>query len=432
MKSLLNIKHILFTFYFLFFILVIFTYSAQLSGVVNVPARIEIYQDNRMIKRTITEIDGTFSINIKGGRYKLIFSRGPEYKPVIQIIDIKKEEKKKLTIILERVFNMNEKGWFSGDAHMHTVFSDGRQQFKELVAGAHSEGLNFIVSTEHNEGCIKAYRHLQKNNYDTKDFIVILGEEITTDVLGKNFGHFNALGIKEFIPYNLNTPRETFDAAHKHDTLIIVNHPFDVKCASGVCIGSNSYFWLVENNYVEFAENFDGIEVWNNTYNTNDEETLRYYFKLLNEGYKYFIMANSDSHDIYSSPLGTPRTYVYLGEKELKRENILSALKQCKAFLTDGPLIYKFEINNKSIGEEVEVEKDKMINITFDIKSLYELKEVSIIRNGSIFYRENRLKGNECKRELNINLKKDSWFILRVTTKDGKQALTNPIWVKVK
>jgi len=174
----------------------------------------------------------------------------------------------------------------------------------------------------------------------------------------------------------------------------------------------------------------DGVEVWNGDWNWENEETLKYYFHLLNQGYKFFALANTDTHNVYSNPPGTPRTYVYLGEKKLSKEEVKTALKLAKIFLTSGPLL-QFDINGKTPGETLKVKLKENITFNIKIKSVYSLSSLFIIKNGFVFYYNGKLTGKGHMETVSFPADKNSWYLLRVLGENGTQAITNPIWIKV-
>lgn len=397
--------------------------------------RIDIFKDNKLFKRNITNNDGILEENLPKGKYQIIISKGLEYKPYKKDIVIKEKELN-LNVNIEKVYDMQAVGWYSGDAHLHSQFSDGAQKFPQVVLGAKAEGLNWIVPTEHNEGASKLWKHLQKNNYNTDDFCVIFGEEVTTF----NLGHFNAIGIKGYVFPVVETAKEIFDNTHKYGGLVVINHPFagDLQFRK-----LSSYLWQVNADEAEFFDNFDGIEVWNSNFGWDDEETLRYWFKLLNEGKRYFAIASTDSHNIFTNPLGIPRTYVYLGDKKLTQENILSALKNCNAFLTSGPLV-QFTIKDKIPGETAKCKKNEELELNIKVQGFDIINEIQVIKDGFIYFNSNKeviYEGNvegytpelgyEHIEKLKITPKKNSWYVVRVKTKSGLQAITNPIWVEL-
>ena len=44
----------------------------------------------------------------------------------------------------------NRLGWYQSDVHMHALHSNGQRMPEELVDGTRTQGLNFLISTEHN------------------------------------------------------------------------------------------------------------------------------------------------------------------------------------------------------------------------------------------------------------------------------------------
>lgn len=390
-------------------------------------ARIDIYDSSKnLFKREFIE-DGAFSINLPDGKYTVVIQKGYEYEPYREEIDIREGSIKKLEVELKKIYDMEKLGWYCGDTHMHTTFSDGSQKFPVLIKAAKAEGLNWIVTTEHNEGCIKAWKHLYKfrDNYNTPYFNACFGEEVTTF----HSGHFNALFVEGYVNYLLPL-KEIIKETHKYNGLISANHPFfGVNLQEG---DMGSYFTQLVNGWAEFEEELDGIEVWNGKWCWENEEALRYYFhNILNKGYKFFAIAGTDTHNFYSAPCGTPRTYVYLGDKKLSCENIKKSIKEGKIFLTNAPLVL-FDIRGKIPGEELEVKKGEKVNFNIEIKSIYNLSHFFIIKNGSpCFYRN--IKGKkEHSEKVTLSIDRDSWYILRVYGEGETQAITNPVWVKTK
>jgi hypothetical protein len=79
------------------------------------------------------------------------------------------------------------RGWYRGDCHVHSTYSDGELTPAQLAAAARAAGLDFIATTEHNT----ADAHGAWGPHAGDDLLVILGEEVTTPT-----GHWLALGIE--------------------------------------------------------------------------------------------------------------------------------------------------------------------------------------------------------------------------------------------
>ena len=89
-----------------------------------------------------------------------------------------------MSLSLTQVFNPRP-GWYRGDFHAHTNFSDGALPPPQLLELAKAEGLDFFAITDHNT--IQAYPHFG----ETHGLLIIPGIEATY----KN-GHFNIFGVQ--------------------------------------------------------------------------------------------------------------------------------------------------------------------------------------------------------------------------------------------
>ena len=49
----------------------------------------------------------------------------------------------------DKVFNENKK-WYKGDFHTHSIYSDGKMTREENMVSAANQKLDFFVATDHN------------------------------------------------------------------------------------------------------------------------------------------------------------------------------------------------------------------------------------------------------------------------------------------
>lgn len=101
------------------------------------------------------------------------------------------------------------------DLHVHTEFSDdSKTTLKEAVKYAKRKSLDGIAICDHNT--IKGALKLAEQ---TEEFIVIIGEEVST-----SNGHILALNINNPIPKGL-TPYKTVQLIHEEGGLAVMAHP---------------------------------------------------------------------------------------------------------------------------------------------------------------------------------------------------------------
>jgi hypothetical protein len=183
--------------------------------------------------------------------------------------------------------------WYRGDGHLHTIYSDGRRTPQELVADARAAGLDFIVSTEHNNPSA----HLQWGRHATEDLLILNGEEVTTRT-----GHWPAWNLPAGTwidwRYRADDPGELqkfVDDVHESGGLVVAAHPFSP------CIGCTWEFGY---------ERADLVEVWNGPWTLDDEATVIAWDSLLRAGKWVPAVGNSDSH-AHNDRVGLPHNVVH-------------------------------------------------------------------------------------------------------------------------
>lgn len=103
------------------------------------------------------------------------------------------------------------------DLHIHSKYSsDGILDPKKIVKIATKRGLNGIAITDHNtiKGGLKA------KNYETEDFKVIIGSEISTER-----GEIIGLFLKEEI--KSKDVQDVISEIKEQNGIIVIPHPFD-------------------------------------------------------------------------------------------------------------------------------------------------------------------------------------------------------------
>jgi len=431
-----KIKQIFYFILFFIFLNIVSSFSQKLSGIVTpAPSRIDIYQNQKLVRRIYTKEDGIFTISdLPFGTYDLFAYHGFEYNFFKQTIELSLQKpEQELKINLTLMLNMNELGWYSGDAHLHSRMSDGAQYFPEVAASAKAEGLNFLIPTEHNWGAKNTLKHLAKkqNEYNTKNFQIYAGEEVGPNAINVGYGHFGALMIKEFIKEFVPgyfpdkfSAQKILEEVHKQNGLVVINHPYSGFSDKQK---SESYFWALENTNIPYLiEGFDGVEA------LRSEESLLYWYYLLNKGYKPFIIGNTDSHDIYLRPLGSVRTYIYIGENKLSQEAIYTGFKKGNCFATEGPLVFfkvSWQNQKASLGETLKINKGEEVTFHLEAKSIFPLQKIILIKNG-FPAEEWNINGNEFLLDYKLKIFLEGWYALKVLTTENKIAHTNPIWIK--
>jgi hypothetical protein len=309
-------------------------------------------------------------------------------------------------------------GWYRGDLHLHTLHSDGKRTQQELVDGAVAQGLDFIVSTEHNTNSA----NLNWGKHAPSNLLVINGEEITTTA----FGHWNAIGL------DANT---LIDWRYAPQDKVIAKYVGQVHADGGLAIINHPFYPKAPVNTFGFAvENFDGIEVWNGDWDARDELGLKWWDALLRAGTPKLAVADSDTHTAAPSEnkLGTPHTVV--NASGLSRAGILQGLREGRAYLSahhDLRLDFTATAGaaTAGIGDKLPTAAGKNIRVAF---SLQYPSPVAVTLHGDqgVLATVNSASTKTTAWHWATKAGATKYVWIEVRTPAGEMlALTNPIWL---
>ena len=316
--------------------------------------------------------------------------------------------------------------WWRGDLHMHTIHSDGDWTIPELISTARQTGLEFIFITDHNTSSHHA--EIDRLSKSLKQPLVMRGEEITT-----YGGHTNAWGLSsgswiDFRAHPGDAARmsQIVAEAHRAGAVISINHPF------ALCGGCS---W----SYEAAVRDFDAIEVWNGSWDAQDELALKMWDQILQNGGRMTAIASSDSHRS-ANPIGQPTTHVIA--QTLSQALLLKSIQQGHVYLTAnaaGPVV-TFEaefVTGKprtrlTVGDEVHLNAPETMRFLVATEAVRPGDTISLISNGRVL-RTFPVKAGDQPQEIEIKCQQDSYFRLEIRDKTKTVlALTNPIYIKIK
>lgn len=328
-------------------------------------------------------------------------------------------------------------GWYCGDFHVHSNFSDGIFPPATLVEIAKSEGMDFFFLTDHN-----TIDHLRELMPDL-DILVIPGIEVS--LLS---GHFTVLGIRGWhdwmedicvYPYDDDLEwgkdrppiKEIFIRSAKQGLTNCIVHPL-----------KKSWGWhhnQADLNYVHCIEVCNGPGRLENDLGT--PKAIRFWTELLNLGHRITALGGSDYHRPVPSPeytgthtresIGLPTTYVYA--EELSSNAILSAVMRRRVYVSLGPKVsFQVEVNGKvyDIGQDVGPFRGEII-FTSIISECPEATCAQIVKNGEVVA-DGTVADGEIKLLYSDSTKpsQSNWYRLDVYDSTGAMlAITNPIFV---
>ncbi|MDQ2642802.1 MAG: CehA/McbA family metallohydrolase [Myxococcota bacterium] len=388
---------------------------------------------------------GEGQVELRPGRYKVVFTHGPEYSLLEKEIDVSAAIGDAVHATLEHV--VDTRGWIGCDFHVHAAPShDSSVTLDDRVMSLVAEGVEFAVPTDHNH--VTDYEPSIHRENAQDSLATTSGVEVTT----LSWGHFNAFPYplaEPAPPYAGVGPGEIFAhvRARAPSAVIQVNHPrmpgvgyfnrIELDSATGLAASEDA------------ALEFDALEVVNG-YDLEApgfiQQNLREYFALLNVGRRYTATGNSDSHRLIINWVGYPRTYVRVADDRpgsVGGADVAQALARGRVVVANG--IFPVILANGTAGPGDTVTGSR---VTMDIEARaprwVDVSSAELWVNGALIESAPRRAFTTGTRRLlwrtELDLEEDAWIVLVVRGERpmssvfvGRRVLpfafTNPLFV---
>ncbi|HKL73517.1 MAG TPA: CehA/McbA family metallohydrolase, partial [Clostridia bacterium] len=171
-------------------------------------------------------------------------------------------------------FKFKHYRYLKGDPHLHSVHSDGVKTIQDIGNNATKLGLDFIISTDHNN-----FAH-NKHLPEIPNLNIIPGVELThynghVNIWGKETPYEGSFAVNSYEEFKV-----LINEAHKNGAIISLNHPFCSICP-----------WLWDFDFYR-----DTVEVWNGPMRCDNLKTIDWWHSELLQGKKIAIVGGSDYH----------------------------------------------------------------------------------------------------------------------------------------
>lgn len=344
-------------------------------------------------------IDGSCEGWLPRGKVWVDVAKGYEYEPVRQWVEIAPGQTQ-LRLFLNRWVDMNAQNYFSGDTHVHFLSAQG------ALTEAQAENLNVVNLL------LSQWGHLFTNIEEFTGVPLVSADQRTVVHASQEnrqhiLGHLSLLGLKKpVMPWASGGPNEAelggslettlsywADAAHAQGATVILPH-FPTPNAEAPV--------LIATHRVDAVEMVDFLMFEHGEY-----------YRYLNAGYQLPLVGGTDKMDA-SVPVGLYRTYVYLPpDKEFSFENWCRALRSGNTFLSGGPMIW-FSIEGQPIGSTVRVKPNAKVEVFAEVRSIFPVHSLQIVRNGQVIAETNVPKGSrELRLHEMITISGDAWLVAR-------------------
>jgi len=381
---------------------------------------------------------GRFELAVPAGKGRLRIERGPEYIPFTTELEVKAGQARQLPVGLSRWVDMNDRGWFSGDLHVHRPVA-----YMPLLLRA--EDLNLApVLTHWNQ------QHFQAEPPH-------LVEVRDTGVASPKPRCFHTLAQEDeraggaILLFNLTRPILLAGVTRDHPSgfayheraleqkaFVEVEKPFWWEAPVHVALGRVDTIGIACNHFQRTGV-MDG-EAWGRARDPKRypgptgfaHNVLDLYYRTLNLGYQIAASAGSAS-GVLKNPLGYNRVYVQLDR--FSYHGWFDALRQGRSFVTNGPMLFA-TVNGEPIGTRFE-RRRKPFEATVEFEALGRdpLDRAEIIVGGEVVatVKPEPADPHCIKARRTLAIERSTWLAVRVFEpvrgKNVRFAHTSPFYV---
>lgn len=377
---------------------------------------------------------GGFQARLTAGEYSLTVERGKEYKPYHQTLQVT-DSPIQLEIPLERWVNMAERGWYSGDTHVHRTLEElpNLLQVEDLNVAF---PLTYWVTRGFQAPAVgdkTTGGEIPESLIRVDDTHVIWPRNTEWEIFTIN-GQRHTLGavfaLGHQTPFTLGAPpvKPIAQAAREQGALLDLDKhdwPWSMTLPSSMGV----QLYELANNHIWRTE--FGFTSWNSPtppwmrpplkpQSGNEREWILYtmenYYTLLNCGYTMVPTAGTAS-GVHPVPLGFGRVYVHL-PNGFNYQDWKTGLERGRSFVTTGPMILA-TANRADPGATFSSEDPVTVALEGEIISETPLTFAEVIQDGipthTIFPRDVRRENGAYITPIDASLtsERSGWIAIR-------------------
>ncbi len=358
--------------------------------------------------------DGTFEVAVPPSTVRLTMERGFEHPVVGETLDLAPGERREVTLRSTRFLDIQERGWISGDTHIHwsknswdkaedirllrlVQRAEDLRVANNLTLKHHTESQNFIAPTAFPIGpipglCGDGFHAQQAEEYRNEEF----------------YGHVILLNIRRLIqpvstgsmgggPFFYDWPPNSHAIREAHDQ-------------GGIAIEAHG---LGRNNDVP-------INVAQGLSDSLDQLPPDDYYRFLDCGFR-IPLSNGSDHP--ARVAGCCRVYVKVPQP-FTYEGWIDGIRQNRTFTTSGPLLF-LRAGVGDIGDVLDVPAGTTIPIQARAVSRRPLGRFEIVVNGEVIAATDTT-ATSAELAFTLRAAEGSWIVARASRGTGFNALDGP------
>ena len=353
---------------------------------------------NSFVKHTTVSAH-PFGATVPPGMYVVSYEHGPEWRGNKAQVWVKEGEIAKLDLPTSRWIDMNERGWYSGDTHVH-------RSVEELPNVMRAEDLNVALPLSYWIRDAYAPPELADKTYDETAGLITVDPNrviwpINTEyelftINGKTHTQGAVFVLNHKRPLTLSTPPVepiAAEARRQSALLDLDKHswPWSMMLVPLMDVDlfelANNHIWQTEFFFKHWPQE-ERPQDWNIETDAAGftewgwiDFGFKSYYALLNCGFHLRPTAGTAS-GVHPVPLGFGRVYVECpGGFSYKKW--IENLDAGRSFVTTGPMLFA-KVNGQPPGSTITVDAPTTVRVHGTVKNYGALHRIEIIKNGRV------------------------------------------------
>lgn len=363
---------------------------------------------------------GVSGFEVPAGKYSYRAFRGLEYRPSHGAADVSKGKTGEATIELERWTNPTERGWYSGENHIHANYGYGHwyntpDSMLAQCAGEDLRVCNFMVANSDTDAVFdREFFRGKADPISTPDTILYWNQEFRST----SWGHMTLVNLSQLVepiftgfkdttnPWDIPTNSDIADRAHLQNGLVNYTH--------GAQNPNDPYLGAYTGKSIPMDVALGKIDTMD--LNASYAGTIPLWYRLLNCGFRVAPSAGTDVflNKIPSRLPGADRAYVKL-DGEFSYSAWIDGLKAGRSFISSGPML-EFQVDGHDSGDTLKLASPRKVKVVAKATAQFPLEKVELIYNGEVVQAaklsEDKLSGDA---SMELQIPKSGWIGFRAT-----------------
>jgi hypothetical protein len=358
-----------------------------------------------------------FEMAVPAGDWEIHILHGIEYEPLHDTFRVAPGQWTRKTYRLKRWTNMPERGWYSGDDHVHSRLMSS-EDAERLLAFTRAGDIHVANVLEMGNEMRTWYAQRGfgpkfRVRDDAGLHWLVPGQEDPRSMLGHAIGLNLTAKVRDLDRYYLND----WVAAEIHKQGGLYGHTH---------VGAKALF--VEREMAVFTplNIVDFNSIMQAALNTD------YYYDFLNMGFKMTASAGTDTP--YGGTVGCVRLYADCGTNQpFTPDAWFAALKVGRTFVTTGPML-DFQVENARPGEEITVTHDRPLKVkirAWGQRGASAPAKLQLIQFGKVIKEvaATSLDQDELELTTAVPAGHGGWLAAYVVGQNRSEAITTPVYV---